>query len=143
MRRKVMLGLAQTLAFAWIGLPMSLRAQQAGRVYRIGYMITASLESSEAQTLLDAFRQGLREHGYVEGRNIIIEVRAADGNVERFPSLAAELVKLKVDLILAASPPAARAAQKATRTIPIVTPIMGDPVAEGLVASLSKPGGKI
>src|SRR5262249_33479619 len=113
------------------------------KVPRIGYLTTASLDSPEARALLDAFRQGLRERGYVEGRNIVIEARGADGNVERFPNLATELVALKVDVILAGSPLAARAAQQATHTIPIVVPIMGDPVEDGLVASLAKPGGNI
>ena len=143
MRRKALRGLGLILSFASIGVPLSLGAQQPPRAYRIGYMITPPLESAEARTLQDALRQGLREHGYVEGRNIVVEVRSADGNVDRFPSLAAELVRLKVDLIIAGSPSSVRAAQHATRTVPIVAPVMGDPVAEGLVASLSKPGGNI
>ncbi len=85
----------------------------------------------------------MSEVGYVEGRNLIIEYRSADGKQERFPNLANDLVRLNVDLILAASTPHARAAQQATRTIPIVVPVMGDPVADGLVASLARPGGNI
>ena len=93
--------------------------------------------------MLDAFRQGLRERGYVEGQTIVIEYRAADGKIERFPSLANELASLKLDLILAANTPAASAIQHATTTTPIVVAAMGDPVEDGLVASLARPGGKI
>ena len=91
---------------------------------------------------LDAFRQGLRERGYVEGQNIVIEYRAADGQFGRLLGLATELTRLKVDLIVAGATPAARAAQQATTTIPIIA-IMGDPVRDGLVASLARPGGNI
>ena len=93
--------------------------------------------------VLDAFRQGLRERGYVEGQNIVIEYRAADGKIERFPGLATELIRLKVDLIVAGNTPAARAVQQATTTIPLVVAAMGDPVGDGLVASLARPGGNI
>ena len=102
-----------------------------------------AIESPETRVVLDAFRQGLRERGYVEGQNIVIEYQTADGRIERFPGLATELVRLKVDLIIAANTPAARAVQQATTTIPIVAPIMGDPVGDGLVASLARPGGNI
>src|SRR5262249_14048540 len=81
--------------------------------------------------------------GYVEGQNIVIEFRAADGEIERFPALASELVRLKVDVILAPNTPGARAVQQATTMIPIVVPVMGDPVRDGLVASLARPGGNI
>ena len=91
----------------------------------------------------DAFRLGLTELGYIEGRNIAIEYRAADGKIERLPGLATELVGLKVDLIVALATPAGRAAQQATTTIPIVVTAMGDPVRDGLVASLARPGGNI
>jgi putative ABC transport system substrate-binding protein len=93
--------------------------------------------------MADAFRLGLRERGYVEGQNIVIEYRSADGRIERFPQLANELVSLSLDLIVAPNTPAARAAQRVTTTIPIVVPVMGDPVADGLVASLARPGGNI
>jgi ABC-type uncharacterized transport system substrate-binding protein len=93
--------------------------------------------------MADAFRQGLRERGYVEGQSIIIEYRSAHGRIERFPELVNELASLNLDLILAPNTPAARAAQRATTTIPIVVPVMGDPVADGLVASLAHPGGNI
>jgi putative ABC transport system substrate-binding protein len=123
--------------------PLAAEAQQAGKVARIGYLVTGSLESPETRVGLDAFRQGLRERGYVEGQNIVIEYRSADGKIDRLPGLAVELARLKVDLIFAVATPAARAAQQATTTIPIVAGAMGDPVGDGLVASLARPGGNI
>jgi ABC-type uncharacterized transport system substrate-binding protein len=105
--------------------------------------VTGSLASPEVRATVDAFRQGLREHGYVEGQSIVIEYRSADGRIERFPQLANELVALNLDLILAQNTPAARAVQRATSTIPIVAAVMGDPVGDGLVASLARPGGNI
>jgi ABC-type uncharacterized transport system substrate-binding protein len=119
-------------------LPFATSAQQA-KVPRIGYLVTGSLQSP----IVDAFRQGLQERGYVEGQNIVIEFRAAEGQMERFPALASELVRLKVDVIVAPNTPAARAVQQATTTIPVVVPVMGDPVRDGLVASLARPGGNI
>jgi putative tryptophan/tyrosine transport system substrate-binding protein len=127
-------------AAAW---PLAARAQQGAKVARIGYLVTASPESPEGRAMADAFRLGLRERGYVEGQNIVIEYRSADGRIERFPQLANELVSLSLDLIVAPNTPAARAAQRVTTTIPIVVPVMGDPVADGLVASLARPGGNI
>src|SRR5215213_6038380 len=93
--------------------------------------------------MLDALRQGLHERGYVEGQNIIIEVRGAEGQIERFPARAKELVGLGLDVIVATNSLAARAVQQATTTIPVVVPVMGDPVGDGLVASLARPGGNI
>jgi putative tryptophan/tyrosine transport system substrate-binding protein len=127
-------------AAAW---PGAARGQPGAKVARIGYLVTASLESPEGRAMADAFRQGLRERGYVEGQSIIIEYRSAHGRIERFPELVNELASLNLDLILAPNTPAARAAQRATTTIPIVVPVMGDPVADGLVASLAHPGGNI
>jgi putative ABC transport system substrate-binding protein len=124
-------------------VPLAARAQQGAKVPRIGYMVMASLASPEQRALIESFRQGLRERGYVEGRNIVIEYRAADGKIERFTELAAELVRLNLDLIVANNTPAALAAKQATTTIPIVVPVMGDPVRDGLVASLARPGGNI
>ena len=123
--------------------PRAVDGQQVGNVPQIGYLVTGSLESSVVQRVADAFRQGLRERGYVEGQNIVIEYRGADGNIERFPGLAAELVSLKVAVIVVANTPAAHAAQQVTTTIPVVVPVMGDPVGDGLVASLARPGGNI
>jgi len=127
---------------AILAAPLAVDAQPP-KVARIGYLVTGSLESPEAQVILNAFRQGLRERGYVEGQNILIEYRGADGKIERLPGLATELTRLKVDLILAGATPAARAAQQATTTIPIVASAMGDPVGDGLVASLGRPGGNV
>jgi len=132
-----------TLAGSLLAAPLAAEAQQAAKVRRIGYLVTGSLESAETQALLGVFRQGLRERGHVEGHNILIEYRAADGNIERLPDLAAELVRLKPDLIVALATPAARAARQATKTIPIVASSMGDPVGDGLVASLARPGGNL
>ena len=92
---------------------------------------------------IEAFRQGLRELGYVEGKNIVIEWRYAEGKLDRLPALAAELVRLKVDIIVTAGAPATRAAKEATVTIPIVMTQVGDPVGSGFVASLARPGGNI
>jgi putative ABC transport system substrate-binding protein len=126
-----------------LAAPLAAEAQQAGKVARIGFLLTASLAYPETQATLEAFRQGLREHGYIEGQNIVVEYRAADSRIERLPALATELTHLKVDVIVAGATPSARAAQQATTTIPIVGVSMGDPVRDGLVASLAKPGGNV
>ncbi len=115
------------------------KAQQPTKIPRIGFLGDISTQSSR----LKAFRQGLRELGYVEGKNIIIEWRHHEGKVDRLPALAAELVRLKVDIIVTAGAPAARAAKEATVTIPIVMTQVGDPVGSGFVASLARPGGNI
>jgi putative ABC transport system substrate-binding protein len=122
---------------------LTLQAQQSARVPRIGLLMTGALGLPETKASLDAVRQGMREHGYVEGQNILIEYRSADGNIERLPSLATELARLKVDLIVAGATPAGRAALAATTTIPIIVMAMGDPVGDGLVASLARPGGNL
>jgi ABC-type uncharacterized transport system substrate-binding protein len=140
MRRRQFIGLIGGAAVGW---PFAVGAQQPAKVARIGYLVTSSLESPEARATLNAFRQGLREHGYVEGQNILIEYRTAGGKIERFLDLATELARLNLDLILAPNSPAALATQQATTTIPIVVPNMGDPVGEGFVASLAHPGGNI
>ncbi len=132
-----------TLAGGLLAAPLAAEAQPAAKVARIGYLLFGPLESPETRITLEAFRQGLRERGYVEGQNIVIEYRSADGKIERFPRLASELARLKVDLIVAGNTPMARAAQQATTTIPIVSMAMGDPVGDGLVASLARPGGNI
>jgi putative ABC transport system substrate-binding protein len=116
-------------------------AQQLKKMPRIGYLSTNS--PSAVSTRTEAFRQGLRELGYVEGRNIVIEWRYAEGKLDRGYALAAELVYLKVDIIVSASPPATRAAKEATSTIPIVMTQDSDPVANGFVASLARPGENI
>ncbi len=123
--------------------PLAADAQQAGKVYRIGVLANAPPTTPEVSRNWEAFRQGLGERGWVEGQNIVIEYRWAEGRVERFPSLAAELVSLKLDLIVASSTPGARAAKQATSTIPIVMVYVSDPVGDGFVASLARPGGNI
>jgi ABC-type uncharacterized transport system substrate-binding protein len=123
--------------------PLAVRAQQPAKVPRIGFLATGSLKAPETRASLDAFRQGLRELGYFDGENIIIEVRAADSKMERFPALANELIGLKIDIIVALNSLSGRAAQQATTTIPIVIPVMGDPVEDGLIVSLARPGGNV
>jgi putative ABC transport system substrate-binding protein len=124
------------LALAVLVVPLATEAQEVGKVARIG-MLNGS---SPPDRFVEAFKQGLRELGYVEGRNISIEYRWAEGRNERLPGLAADLVRLKVDVIVASSQ-AAVAAKQATTVIPIVMPIITDPVRLGLVASLARPGG--
>ena len=138
MRRREFIALLGGAAAAW---PLAARAQQAGKVYRIGFLgnSTAALEAN----LVGPFREGLRDLGYVEGRNILIEYRWAEGEYERFPALTAELIALKVDVIVTAGTPASLAVKKATTSIPLVMVAVGDPVATGLVASLGRPGGNI
>ena len=116
-------------------------AQPAGKIYRIGMLETRSTLLNAAN--IDAFRQGLLELGYKEGEDLEIVYRSSDGRDERFPSLASELVRLKVDLILTRGTPAALAAKRATRTIPVVMAASADPVGSGLVASLGRPGGNV
>jgi putative ABC transport system substrate-binding protein len=115
--------------------------QQPKKVPRIGYLNTASL--SVLAERIEAFRQGLRELGYVEGKNIFIEWRHAEGNLDRLPALAAELVRLKVDVIVTTGPTTTRPAKEATSTIPIVMAQDTDPVGNGFIASLARPGGNI
>src|SRR2546430_2658658 len=117
------------------------QAQQPAKITRIGYLDAVSLSVNAA--LFEAFRQGLRKLGYVEGKNIFIEWRSADGKLDRLPALAAELVHLKVDIIVTGGRSATRAAKEATSTIPIVMTQETDPVANGFVASLAQPGGNI
>jgi putative ABC transport system substrate-binding protein len=121
--------------------PSASQAQHSGHVPRVGYLGTSS--PSLEPELVKAFREGLRDHGYVEGQNIVIEYRWAEGNYQRFPDLVADLVKLKVDLILTAGTPGALAAKRATQTIPVVMAVTGDAVATGLVSSLARPGGNL
>ena len=122
-------------------VPLDSFAQPQEKVWRIGMLETVSPELNTAN--LDAFQQGLRERGYIEGRNLIIEYRSADGRSERFPGLVAELVGLKVDLIVTRGTPASLAAKRATRTIPVVMANAGEPVESGIVDSLAHPGGNV
>jgi len=137
MDRRAFLTVAAVGGF--IAMPAVARAQQAGKVYRIGYL---SLRSGPI-TQDEAFRQGLRELGYVEGRTLIIEYRWAAGKYERVPELAAELVRLKVEVIVTVDTRTIEAAKRATSTIPIVMAAAGDPVGSGLVDSLARPGGNV
>jgi putative ABC transport system substrate-binding protein len=114
-------------------------AQQPAKVSRIGYLGSVSVELAR----IEAFRQGLRELGYIEAKNIVIEMRSAEGKPDRLAALAAELVRLKVDVLISTGSPATRAAKEATSTIPIVMTQDPDPVGNGFVASLARPGGNI
>lgn len=116
-------------------------AQQSGKVPRIGFLITSS--PSAIAPRMDAFRQGLHELGYAEGKNIVIERRHADGNSDQLAALAAELVRLNVDVIVTSGPTATRSAKAATSAIPIVMTFDDDPVGSGFVASLAQPGGNV
>jgi putative ABC transport system substrate-binding protein len=131
--------LAAVLALGLLAAPLVAPGQQPrGKTARVGFLHFVS-----SPLLDEAFQEGLRELGYVEGQNIVIEYRSADGKDERLPGLAAELVRMKVDVIVTASPPATEAAKRATSTVPIVFALSADPVAAGLVASLARPGGNI
>ena len=129
------------LSAVLFALSVSAEAQQPTKTSGIGYLATVSLSAIPAR--IKAFRQGLRDLGYVEGKNISIEYRFAEGKSDRLPGLAAELVHLKVDIIVTAGPPATRAAKEATNTIPIVMTNEADPVGTGFIASLARPGGNI
>ena len=118
----------------------AVRAQRATGVPRIGYL-SSNLAGSPNMT--EGFRQGLRDHGYVEGHNVVVEIRDADGKLERLPVLAAELAALKVDVIVVGGTSGALAAKQATRTVPVVFISAVDPVMDGLVASLARPGGNV
>ena len=122
---------------AW---PLAARAQQSTSVARIGFLNTR--DASQSASYIEAFRAGLRDLGHVEGKNFVIESRFAEGNVDRLPDLAAELVRVNVDVIVT-SGPGVVAAQRATSTIPIVMLVFGDALATGVIASLSHPGGNI
>ena len=129
------------VASALLALPRAIEAQPAGKVPRIGYLVVNRAEVSQGP--LAAFRQGLRERGWVEGQNIVIEVRFAEGQVDQLPALVAELIRLKVDIILTTSSATTWAAKDATKSIPIVMGVSADAVGEGLVTSLAHPGGNI
>jgi len=135
----IKLGLAvAVLVLAW---PLATEAQPPGKGYRIGVLEVVDLAANEVN--VSAFRQGLGALGYVEGQHFMIEYRSADGRTERLSDLASELVGLKVDVIVTRGTPAALAAKQATQAIPIVMATSGDPVAEGIVASLARPGGNV
>ena len=133
--------LVAVLAVSLLAAPLAADAQQAGKVPRIGFLSVTS--PSDRPPLLDAFRQRLRELGWVEGQNIVIDYRYAEDRVDRLPDLAAELVRLKVDLIVSLGTQGVTAAKNATETIPIVMIAVRDPVGTGLIASLARPGGNV
>jgi putative tryptophan/tyrosine transport system substrate-binding protein len=138
-KRREVITLLGGAAAAW---PVTARAQQpSGKVYRIGFLGVTS--RAEYRGNIDALHRGLRQLGYEEGMNIVVEYRWAEGRYDRLPELAAELVKLNVNVLVTHSTPGARAAKQATSTIPVVMAAVGDPVEAGLVASLARPGGNL
>ena len=131
------------LTIGLLAAPLAADAQPAGKVPRIGFLGSTSASDPRIGPMFEAFRQGLRDLGYIEGRTIVIESRWDEGKIDRLPALAAELVGLKVDVLVAAGAVGTRAAQQATRTIPIVMTGASDPLAAGFVASLARPGGNV
>ena len=138
MRRRDFIKAVAGSAVAW---PMGAAAQQTSKVWRVGMLETTS-ETLNAPNVT-AFRRGLQQLGYVDGQNLIIEYRSGEGRIERFPELAAEMVRLKVDIIVTRGTPAALAAKNATATIPIVMAAIAEPVGTGVVGSLARPGGNV
>src|SRR5215813_4512814 len=122
-----------------LGVTAEAQAQQSAKVPRVGYLTGATPDGQSAR--LEAFRQGLRELGYVEGKNIVIEYRYAEEKLDRLPAVAAELVRFKVEVIVTGGSTSTRAAKEVTTTIPIVMAQVNDPVGNGFVASLARPGG--
>lgn len=135
-RREFMLAVGGAVAG-----PLVARAQQPGKTWRIGVLETISPDLNAKN--IEALKRGLRDLGYVENQNYVLEYRSADGDSERFPALADELVRLRVDLIVTRGTPAARAAKSATESIPIVMAAIGEPLGMGVVASLARPGGNV
>src|SRR5215831_786475 len=135
------IALATVVALSVLLEPIAARAQESGKIPRVGSL--APRNRTDAAPFVDAFLQGLRDFGWIEGKNIVIEYRWAEGRSDRLDDLAADLIRLKVDVILAGNTQAAAAAKNATSTIPIVMGTAGDPVAIGLVTSLARPGGNI
>jgi ABC transporter substrate binding protein len=136
-----LIGLAVVLTVSLTLAPLAVEAQPLDRVYRVGFLGQTSAGDLARQT--QALRQGLRDLGYEEGRNLVIEYRWAERKLDRLPALATELVGAKVDIIVTHGSPGSRAAKQATAEIPIVIAVVGDPVASGVVASLSRPGGNV
>ena len=137
MRRREFVTLVGSAAAVW---PLAARGQP---VRRVGFLLTPQRGTASLQVLLDAFHEGLKQFGWIEGQNITIEYRFADGKEDALPGLAAELVQLHVDAIVADGTPAIRAAKYATQTVPIVMALCNDPVASGFIVSLNRPGGNI
>jgi ABC-type uncharacterized transport system substrate-binding protein len=140
MNRREFITLLGGAAAAW---PLAARAQQAGKVWRIGFILGASPPAQFGLGFLGGFTQGMRELGYAEGKDFVIEWRTALGNYDRFPAIAAELVRVKVDIFVLGTTAALPAVRQATNTIPIVMTYAADPVGQGFVASLAHPGGNI
>ena len=136
------LTLVASIVLALLAAPFAVESQPA-KVARIGFLSASSLADPRTQTFVDAFRQSLRDLGWVEGQNVVIEYRWAEDKTERLPELAADLAQRKVDILLAATTPAIRAAKEATGTIPIVMANAGEAVGSGFVTSLARPGGNI
>jgi putative tryptophan/tyrosine transport system substrate-binding protein len=139
--RPTIITIAAVVTLLLFAAPLAAEAQKQGKVYRIGVLDPTPMALSVGN--LDAFRQGMRELGYVEGQNFALEYRSPEGRATRFPDLAHELVRLKVDLILTRGTPAVTAAKSTTRTIPIVMAASGDPVGVGVVTGLARPGGNV
>ena len=138
-RRKILIALG-AVAF---GTPFSSYAQPKNKLWRIGFLVSSARPPSIDAHFIGGFLRGMRERGYVEGKNFVIEWRFADGNYNRLPELAAELARLNVNVLMGGGTPANRALQQATATIPIVNPTMSDPVGYGFAKSLAHPGGNI
>jgi putative ABC transport system substrate-binding protein len=141
MKRRAFITLLGGAAAAW---PLVARAQQpASTVRHIGFLLPGGARTTAVRGQLEAFRQGLKEYGWVEGQNIIVEYRFAEGKEDALPAIAAELARLRLDVIVAESTPAIQAAKTVTQTVPIVMATSADPVGTGLVANLNRPGGNI
>src|SRR5262249_37582427 len=138
MRRREFITLASSAAIAW---PLASRAQQVGKTYRIGFL--ANDPAIPTQPAGQAFLDGLRESGFIEGKNVIIERRFAEGRLDRYVDLVAELVRLKVDVIVTSANEATRAAKHASNKIPVVMMNVSDPLGEGIVGNLAHPTGNI
>ena len=135
--------LAAILVLVPLATSLTTEAQVAGKMWRIGFLAIGFRPVSGSDPYFDAFLRGLRDLGYVEGRNVVLEIRYAEGRNERFPALAAELVNLTVDVLVAQSTPAAIAAKQASSTVPVVMVVVGDPLGAKLIDSLAHPGGNV
>ena len=141
--RHAALGVIVFLAWAVLAAPVAAEGQEQEKLYRIGWLLNRWPTDPGGMKVIEAFRQGLQDHGYVEGETVTIEFRSAELELDRLPALAAELVRLRIDVLVAAGNRALLALKGATTTIPIVMLASGDPVATGLVASLARPGGNV
>jgi putative ABC transport system substrate-binding protein len=131
------------IALGCVVAPLAAHAQPGAKVPRVGVLSGGQYESAEIQGIVNAFLEGLRERGYLDGQNIIIEYRSTGGSVDRAAVVASEFVRLKVDVILTGASPLVRAVRQVTTTIPIVSTVMGNPVEDGFAASLGRPGGNV